>query len=258
MGFRVKVLRSEDPPDSFPDPLTSGIALGEPEGLLAIGGDLSPERLLAAYSRGLFPWYNDDQPILWWSPEPRAVIFPERFHMSRSLARTIRRDHWEYSLNRDFEQVIRGCAAARGEYGTWIGADMIDAYCRMHELGYAHSVESWLNGELAGGIYGIRLGQAFFGESMFSQQTNGSKVALSALIHECLQAGIRLLDCQMESSHLLSLGMESLSRHEFVSLLEACVADADALPGWKTAKRNAAPLGALRDLADGRSGAALA
>jgi leucyl/phenylalanyl-tRNA--protein transferase len=246
MGFRVKVLRPSDPPDSFPDPASAGIALGQPEGLMAVGGDLSPERLLAAYSNGVFPWYNDDQPILWWSPDPRAVIFPEQFHMSRSLARTITRNNWEYSVNQEFEGVIRGCASARDQFGTWIGEDMIAAYSRLHVLGYAHSMESWLDGELAGGIYGIRLGQVFYGESMFSLQTDGSKVALSALIHESLRAGIRMVDCQMESQHLRSLGMAEVPRAEFLSILKGCVPGAAALPDWKSGPCDATPLVGLR------------
>jgi len=227
------------------------VALGQPEGLLAVGGDLSPARLLAAYRTGLFPWYNEDQPILWWSPDPRAIIYTRRFHMSRSLARTLKRDHWEFSLNADFQQIIRGCASSRGKYGTWISEDMIAAYTHLHELGYAHSVESWQDGELAGGIYGIRLGRMFFGESMFSRRSNGSKVALSALIYECLRAGIEVLDCQMESSHLRSLGMEEVSRQEFASLLSDCVQEPVALPAWQISRRDAASVAGLRELADG-------
>ncbi|MBS94290.1 MAG: leucyl/phenylalanyl-tRNA--protein transferase [Chromatiales bacterium] len=246
MGYRVKNLHTSDPPDSFPDPATAGIALGAPEGLLAIGGDLSPERLLAAYRTGLFPWFNNDQPILWWSPDPRAVIFPSRFHMSRSLSRTLRNDRWQYSLNHSFDNVIRRCGGKRGEHGTWLTPDMITAYCEMHRLGYAHSVESWYDGEIAGGIYGIRLGKIFFGESMFSARENGSKVALSALVNICLESDIRLIDCQVESSHLHTLGMQEIDRDEFLQILRECVPGETALPDWKLDKRDAAPLAALR------------
>jgi leucyl/phenylalanyl-tRNA--protein transferase len=240
MGFRVKVLESSDPPDSFPDPATAGIALGQPDGLLAIGGDLSPERLLAAYSRGIFPWFNDDQPILWWSPDPRAVIFPPRLHMSRSLIRNIRRGGWQFSLNSSFSEVIQRCASERGAYGTWITPDMISAYCDLHTLGYAHSVESWFEGELAGGIYGVRLGSVFFGESMFSQRTNGSKVALSALVKLCRDEGITVIDCQFESAHLTTLGMEKIPRVDFLRMVADSVQQVAASVDWKLERRDAA------------------
>lgn len=233
MGFRVKVLGPSDPPDSFPDAALAGIALGQPDGLLAIGGDLSPERLLAAYRKGIFPWFNEDQPILWWSPDPRAVIFPTHFHMSRSLVRHLKRGGWQYSLNTCFDEVIRRCATGRGKYGTWITREMIDAYSQLHKLGYAHSVESWYNGELAGGIYGIRLGSIFFGESMFSIYTDGSKVALSALVKICLEVGIIVIDCQVESAHLTTLGMEQIPRDDFIRLVDDSVRGAAALHDWK-------------------------
>ncbi len=219
MGFRVQIIRSEDPPDSFPDPMGMGVALRHPDGLIAMGGDLSPERLIAAYSRGIFPWFNEDQPLLWWSPNPRAVIEPKQFHMSRSLARMLKQGGWEYSTNQCFKEVIDGCANNRGEFGTWITPEMVSAYIRLHELGYAHSIESWYMGELAGGIYGIRLGNIFFGESMFSRIGNGSKVAISALVNLCRQEGIHLLDCQVASPHLETLGMIELPRDVFLQRL---------------------------------------
>lgn len=239
MAFRVRNLSPDDPPDTFPDPATAGLALGYPDGLLAIGGDLSPARLLAAYRRGIFPWYNDDQPILWWSPQPRAVIFPCRLHLSRSLRRDLRRNAWEYSLNQCFAEVIDGCATNRGAHGTWITAEMRAAFLRLHELGYAHSVESWRNGELAGGIYGIRLGGIFFGESMYSARTSGSKVALGGLARICLDEGIRVIDCQLESEHLSTLGMQSLRRDEFLERLPGWTAGETALPDWRFARRPA-------------------
>jgi leucyl/phenylalanyl-tRNA--protein transferase len=221
MGFRVGTIKPSDPVDTFPDPSTMGAALGYPDGLIAIGGDLSAERLLAAYERGIFPWFNEDQPILWWSPDPRAVIEPEQFHMSRSLARVIRQGGWEYTINHCFAEVIQGCADCRDEYGTWITPEMISAYVRLHELGYAHSIESWYQGKLAGGLYGVRLGEIFFGESMFSVATNGSKVAISALVFTAKQGGITLLDCQVSSPHLATLGMTEISRKAFLLRLAA-------------------------------------
>jgi len=246
MAFRVRILKAGDPPASFPNPEDAGIALGYPDGLVAIGGDLSPDRLLEAYRRGIFPWFNEDQPILWWSPDPRAVIFTDRFHMSRSLARMVGHGDWEYSLNQAFSDVIRGCATERGEHGTWITSDMQAAYEAMHKLGYAHSVESWHQGRLAGGIYGMRLGNVFFGESMYSAMTGGSKVAISGLINVCLDAGITMLDCQLPSEHLKTLGMVELSRKEFLALLGKGATDTRACANWGFSPRPAAGLKSLR------------
>jgi len=246
MGFRVRLLAPEDPPDAFPDPARAGVALGYPDGLLAIGGDLSQPRLLQAYRQGIFPWYNDDQPILWWSPDPRAIIRVKNFHMSRSLARTLRSGTWEYSLNRAFEAVIDGCATGRGPHGTWITAAMRTAFLDLHRAGYAHSVESWRDGTLAGGIYGIRLGNAFFGESMFSACSNGSKVALSALIGLCSDAGVELLDAQLESTHLNQFGLELLPRVQFVADLDSLTASGRPLRDWHHGRQPAAALARLR------------
>jgi leucyl/phenylalanyl-tRNA--protein transferase len=221
MAFRVKHLPPDAPPDAFPDPEIMGIALGYPDGLLAIGGDLSAERLIAAYARGIFPWFNEDQPILWWSPDPRAVIEPQNFHMSRSLLREVKSSGWTYSVNNCFAEVVSLCSLNRGEYGTWITPEMVDAYIRLNQLGYAHSVESWYEGELAGGIYGIRMGNMFFGESMFSLRSNASKVAISGLIDLCLTEGIVLLDCQVSSPHLVTLGMTEIPRLEFLRRVKA-------------------------------------
>ncbi len=252
MAFRIRTLRPDDPPDSFPDPAEAGIALGYPDGLVAIGGDLSPERLLAAYRRGIFPWYNDDQPVLWWSPEPRAVILPTDFHMSRSTARLIRRGGWQYSLNEAFAEVISGCARNRGTHGTWITADMQAAYEEMHTRGYAHSVESWFEGKLAGGIYGIRLGRIFFGESMFSDLTGGSKIAISGLIAECLSDGIELLDCQLPSEHLRSLGMVEIVRADFLSAVQLGSREGSPRLDWRFRPKPAEPLISLRKQASRR------
>lgn len=228
MAYRVQAIRPGAPPDEFPDPATMGAALGQPDGLLAIGGDLSPERLIAAYQRGIFPWYNDDQPILWWCPSPRAVIEVPRFHRSRSLRKMLRAGGWEFSVNQDFAAVIGGCASDRGAHGTWITPEMRAAYMQLHELGYAHSVESWCAGEFAGGIYGIRLGDKFFGESMVTRLSGGSKAAITALIHLCELEGIDLLDCQVSSPHLETLGMTEISRQEFLRRLQGL--SSDALP----------------------------
>lgn len=240
------MLEPETAPDAFPDPTSAGVALGYPEGLLAIGGDLSPARLLAAYRRGIFPWYNDDQPILWWSPDPRAVIRPQRFHMSRSLARELRRGGWQVSLNQGFAEVVDGCAHSRSDHGTWITPAMRAAYIELHNMGYAHSVESWHNGVLAGGIYGVRLGRIFFGESMFSAVTSGSKVALSGLIAQCRRHQIDLLDAQVESAHLQQFGLELLTRGRFTAAVKELAATAKPLPDWRHSPEPAAMLAGLR------------
>jgi leucyl/phenylalanyl-tRNA--protein transferase len=213
----------------FPPPAS---ALGEPNGLLAFGGDLRPERLLAAYQLGIFPWYQDDQPILWWSPDPRAVLFPQQIHISRSLRRRLRRGDFEVSMDRSFAGVMRGCAAHSSQRpGTWITAAMQRAYNRLHELGYAHSVEVWLRGELVGGVYGVALGRVFFGESMFSRATDASKTALVYLCGQLQQWGFAVIDCQVSSDHLRSLGASEVSRAEFQQLLELHAAPTSARSG---------------------------
>lgn len=247
MGFRVRMLNPEDPPASFPDPADMGIALGQPDGLLAIGGDLSPARLIEAYRIGVFPWFNEDQPILWWCPDPRAVIYPDGLHISRSLARTLKRCGWQRTINKDFTAVINACATERGKFGTWITPAMISAYRELHRLGYAHSVEIWQGEELAGGIYGIRLGNKFFGESMFTRITDGSKVALSALAELCLQEGIDLIDCQVSSPHLETLGMREIPRSRFLPLLEGLDTQPRAFAAAADGPAEVAGLAALRD-----------
>jgi leucyl/phenylalanyl-tRNA--protein transferase len=196
-------------------------ALREPPGLLAAGGDLSPARLLAAYERGVFPWYSAQQPILWWSPDPRMVLFPEEFKCSRSLKKTLRNGAMRTRVDHAFSATIRGCAAPRvSGPDTWLNQEMIDSYEQLHELGFGHSVETYLQDELVGGLYGIQLGQIFFGESMFSTQRDASKVALARLVEECRARGIRLIDCQVASAHLASLGAREVSRSQFVTLLK--------------------------------------
>lgn len=204
-------------PDAFPP---ADEALDEPPGLLAAGGDLSVERLLAAYRRGIFPWYSPGQPILWWCPDPREVLFPEEFHRSRSLVRRERRGDFEIRMDQAFSEVVGACAAPRtGERGTWITPEMHSAYEQLHERGYAHSIEVWRDERLVGGVYGVRLGAVFFGESMFSREPDGSKLALSALATRSESLGLKLIDCQMPSPHLASLGSRALTREQFLALL---------------------------------------
>ena len=198
------------------------------EGLLAVGGDLSQPRLLAAYRRGIFPWYAPGEPLLWWSPDPRCVIFPDKFKPSRSLRKSIRRGGFEFALDADFARVVAGCAAPRsgrnnGGGGTWLTPEMARAYIRLHRSGIAHSAEVRRGGRLVGGLYGVALGGVFFGESMFSRVSDASKVALALLIEQLLRWDFRLLDCQVSSPHLLSLGAEEIARDEFLARLQTAM-----------------------------------
>ncbi|WP_165235044.1 leucyl/phenylalanyl-tRNA--protein transferase [Aquisphaera insulae] len=206
-----------------PDPIFPPPAMADPEGILAVGGDLSPGRLIAAYRAGIFPWYEAGGPILWWSPDPRAVLYLDELNVSRRLARTIRSGRFETRLDTAFPQVIRACAEVSrpGEDGTWITPEMQRAYIRLHELGHAHSMEAWRDGELAGGIYGVRVGRCFCGESMFHRRTDASKVALVALVARLRAEGVTLLDCQVTSEHMLSLGAREIPRRRFLEELEA-------------------------------------
>jgi leucyl/phenylalanyl-tRNA--protein transferase len=195
-------------------------ALDEPEGLLAAGGDLSPPRLLAAYRRGIFPWYSAGQPVLWWAPDPREVLEPAEFKCSRSLAKTLRNRGFEVGFDREFPQVVTACAARREHSaGTWITPEMHAAYCELHARGHAHSVEVRLEGVLVGGLYGVLLGQVFFGESMFSRERDASKVALAWLAQRGRVAGLQLIDCQLPTPHLRSLGSKPMRRPEFSALV---------------------------------------
>ncbi len=196
-------------------------ALRAPNGLLAAGGDLSIARLLEAYRHGIFPWFSEGEPILWWSPDPRMVLFPGEFKVSHSLRKTLRRGRHEVRTDSAFEQVMRACAAPRdGASGTWIHEEMIAAYCQLHRLGHAHSVETWMDGELVGGLYGIALGRMFYGESMFSRRTDASKIALAHLAAQLARWNFGMIDCQMKTAHLISLGAREIPRNEFIARLQ--------------------------------------
>jgi leucyl/phenylalanyl-tRNA--protein transferase len=210
-------------------------ALDEPEGLLAAGGDLAPARLLAAYRRGIFPWYSAGQPVLWWSPNPREILLPTEFKCSRSLAKSMRNRGFEIAFDRDFAAVVSACAARRdNSTGTWITPEMHAAYGELHARGQAHSVEVRLAGELVGGLYGVQMGRVFFGESMFSRETDASKAALARLVERGLVAGLTLIDCQLPTPHLRSLGSKPISRSEFSALVHEGTAIPD-VPLFKDA-----------------------
>lgn len=206
----------------------------EPDGLLAVGGDLSSERLLLAYQLGIFPWYSERQPILWWSPDPRLVLEPEEFHVSRRLRQILNKGVFKVTFDQAFESVIRACASAPrpGQDGTWITPEMQEAYIRLHKEGFAHSVESWLDGELAGGIYGVSLGRCFFGESMFSQKSNGSKVALARLVERLKAWKFSMLDAQMPTRHMISLGAKEIPRAAFLKRLKEALRSATIRGKW--------------------------
>ena len=208
-------------------------ALTEPNGLLALGGDLRPARLLEAYRSGIFPWYSVGQPILWWSPDPRAVLIPADVHVARSLAKTLRQGRFEVTFDSDFAGVVAACAAPRSySADTWITREMAAAYRELHALGHAHSIECRRDGELLGGVYGVALGRVFFGESMFSRARDASKVALVSLCRLLARWGYQLFDCQMETEHLARFGAQALSRAEFASRLRALIEQAPAAPAW--------------------------
>lgn len=212
------------------------VELASPEGLLAVGGDLRAERLLEAYRHGIFPWYNPGQPILWWSPDPRAVLFPAKLRVSRSLGKTLRRKKFEVRLDTAFRDVMQRCAEPRDNrpgHGTWITPEMIEAYCILHERGLAHSVESWSDGKLVGGLYGVALGRAFFGESMFSRETDASKVAFVQLVRQLELWGFAFVDCQLPSAHLFSLGAEEIRRRDFLDRLERALQQPGRPGRWR-------------------------
>ena len=228
-------ISSDDPPESFPD-IES--AFDVPDGLLAAGGDLSAERLVYAYRHAIFPWYDDGQPILWWSPDPRCVLRPHAFHVSRRLRRSLARSGFDISFDRAFDAVIAACAEHRsGQHGTWITAEMANAYTRLHEQGWAHSIEVRRGGILVGGLYGLSIGRAFFGESMFSHQSNASKAAMLALCQQLRVHDFEILDCQVESPHLVSLGATLMPRSQFASLLGKACNPAAPFRDWPAGKR---------------------
>ncbi len=237
----LRWLNPDDPAAAFPDIRQ---ALTEPDGLLAAGGDLSPERLLVAYRRGIFPWYDEGQPILWWSPDPRCVLWPAEFHVSRSLRKAMRRSTFSLRSNTAFSDVISACAEPRpGQAGTWIIGDMIDAYARLHDMGWAHSLETWDGDRLVGGIYGLAIGKAFFGESMFSRETNASKFAMAGLCRVLRENEFRLLDCQVASQHLGSLGATLVERDQFAAMLDRACEPPLPFENWPDAPISVPELG---------------
>jgi leucyl/phenylalanyl-tRNA--protein transferase len=207
----------------------------DPSGLLAVGGDLTPERLLVAYAMGIFPWFDDDQPILWHSPNPRHVLLPSDLVVSRSLRRFLARNPFTLTLDVAFSEVIRACAAAprKGQDGTWITGDMIDAYQRLHEMGFAHSVEAWEEGELVGGLYGLSLGGCFFGESMFTRRDDASKAAFVALVHQLSEWNFDLIDCQVHTDHLTRFGARPWRRRDFLAALETSLTRPTLCGRWR-------------------------
>ena len=211
-------------------------ALKSPNGLLCAGGDLAPERLLAAYSRGIFPWYSEGDPILWWSPDPRMVLFPEELKVSRSLRKAAARGTFEIRMDTAFREVMEACSGPRdGQAGTWIVDEIIEAYTTLHRMGFAHSVESWRDGRLVGGLYGVALGRAFFGESMFARETDASKVALVALVARLRARDFTVIDCQQNTAHLASLGAREIPRAAFSQLLQESIQYPLAGERWSAA-----------------------
>ena len=211
-----------NPDTPFP-PLST--ALKNPNGLLATGADLSPQRLLQAYAQGIFPWFSAGEPILWWSPDPRMVLFPAELSVSRSLQKTLRKHTFEIRVDTAFQAVMSACSRAprEGQNGTWITGEMVDAYCVLHKQGIAHSVETWIDDELAGGLYGIALGQAFYGESMFARETDASKIAFVHLVRQLQRWQFGIIDCQMRTEHLARFGAREIPRSEFSALLAKLV-----------------------------------
>jgi leucyl/phenylalanyl-tRNA--protein transferase len=228
----VPLLHRLAPDAQFPP---TSAALDYPNGLLAVSDALHTQQLLAAYRRGIFPWFEDPQPVLWWAPDPRLVLLPDEFHCSRSLRRTLRRDRFRLAVDSCFEGVMRACAGPRaGVTGSWINARMLEAYLKLHALGHAHSIEVFdSSGELVGGLYGVNIGAVFFGESMFSRVSDASKVALAGLVTLLRRGGGELIDCQMETAHLRSLGARSLPRSDFEGLLAASVDVKMAAEVWQ-------------------------
>ena len=230
--MHLTVLNRDNPQQNFP-PISK--ALTEPDGLLAVGGCLSAPRLLNAYRQGIFPWYNEGDPILWWSPNQRLVLFPAQLQVSRSLAKRLRQELYTITFDKAFDRVMTSCALPRrGQQGTWIDSQMHAAYNELHRLGYAHSVEAWAGSALVGGLYGIAIGQVFFGESMFHTQTDASKVAFVTLVNHLKLWHYALIDCQVHSQHLVSLGAQTIERCQFAELLAAHCANSAHLLAWRS------------------------
>lgn len=224
------LLAPNDPTGAFPDPAE---AMREPDGLLAVGGDLSTRRLINAYRHGIFPWYSEGDPILWWSPDPRTVLLPTRLHRARSLRKLLRRRPFGVTMDRDFPAVIHACAGPRADsQGTWLLPEMISAYCALHVHGIAHSVEVWQAGQLVGGLYGVAIGGVFFGESMFSRVDNASKVALVHLCEHAIGLDIELIDCQVLTAHIRRMGAQLMARAQFMARLQALRDRPLALGTW--------------------------
>jgi leucyl/phenylalanyl-tRNA--protein transferase len=229
--IRLHWLDPRDPQQPFPPPHR---AMRDPNGLLAIGGDLSMTRLIRAYSSGIFPWYNPNEPILWWCPDPRAVLEPARFHLSRSLAKRVRGADYAVSLDGAFGAVLEACAQPRRSgHGTWLGPEMKQAYLDLHRHGFAHSLEVWREGRLIGGLYGVALGRAFFGESMFSVAPDGSKLALYYLCRQLQAWNFELIDCQVSSAHLKTLGAQEIPRERFLARLRAALQHVGRTGRWR-------------------------
>ena len=244
---RIAWISADDPPDAFPD---TERAMREPDGLLAAGGDLSSERLLAAYRLGIFPWFERGQPILWWSPDPRCILAPGRFHVSRRLRRELRRSQAEIRFNTCFADVIAHCAAPRrGQHGTWITSEMIAAYATLHADGWAHSIEVWQDTALIGGLYGVSIGRVFFGESMFSRRSNASKYALYALSNYLQTRDFALIDCQVMSHHLTTLGATLMPRAQFAEILAVACDPPERFAAWPGKPLRVSEIGSICDSA---------
>lgn len=231
MKMHLAVLDPTNPEQDFP---LASAALTAPDGLLAVGGCLSTNRLLNAYRHGIFPWNSAEEPILWWSPNPRLVLFPDKLVVSRSLAKTLRKPKYVITVDRAFGEVVKACAKSRKEaVGTWITEDILQAYTELHHKGYAHSAEAWRNGNLVGGLYGVAIGRIFFGESMFYSETDASKVAFANLVGRLKAWGYRVIDCQVSTEHLKSFGAQEIARDEFEKLLGQYCGESPDSSAWR-------------------------
>jgi len=227
----MQLITADTPETQFPSPNSAS-----EEGLVAVGGEITTKRVLSAYRQGIFPWYSEDQPVLWWSPEPRAILYPDEIKISRSLKKTLRHNNFSITADTAFSEVVKACAGPRTQSptgGTWITTEMMDTYNRLHQLGYGHSIEVWDEEKLVGGLYGLSLGSAFFGESMFSYQSDASKLALVYLAKFSKSRGIDFIDCQLPTGHLASMGAVNISRKEYLRILETALKHQDHTKYWK-------------------------